>query len=265
MKSFLSGFFSAGYEKQESSTIDFMVNNAIALLNAARQNAGKTAVVLTSSTGSTNPPGAAADALKNEPDFWSDPEAQKSKGKFSPAAKTLMEIEALKFVGRNQRNEVVDQSAAERTKNVRVCIMNPSWILGPQLQPGDITGNGLPWFAKIAKGESMKEQGCNSIRLKMITKITMKIILKKLQQKSRFQLFIHISISNWTFVRFLSLLNGNLGPQRLHEHHPRARPGAPPHRLHGERVRVRAVLWGEPLLGVGGHLEGAAGKLFQNP
>ena len=47
-----------------------MVNNAIALLNAARQNAGKTTVVLTSSTGSTNPPGAAADALKNELDFW---------------------------------------------------------------------------------------------------------------------------------------------------------------------------------------------------
>ena len=122
-----------------------MVNNAIALLNAARRNAGKTAVVLTSSTGSTNPPGAAADALKNELDFWSDPEAQKSKGKFSPAAKTLMEIAALKFVGRNQKNEVVDESAAKGAENVRLCIMNPSWILGPQLQPGDISGNGLPW------------------------------------------------------------------------------------------------------------------------
>ena len=55
------------------------------------------------------------------------------------------------------------------------------------------------------------------------------------------------------------------GPQRLHEHHPRGGPGAPPRRLHGGRVRVRAVLWGEPLLGVGGHLEGAAGNLFQNP
>ena len=79
-----------------------MVNTAKAVLNAASKNAEKTAVVLTSSTGSTNPPDAAGDAIKNELEFWSDPEFQKSKGKFSPAAKTLMEIEALKFVGRNQ-------------------------------------------------------------------------------------------------------------------------------------------------------------------
>ena len=54
---------------------------------------------------------------------------------------------------------MVDQATAAKAENVRVCIMNPSWILGPQLQPGDITGNGLPWFAKITKGESMNEQG----------------------------------------------------------------------------------------------------------
>ena len=62
-----------------------------------------------------------------------------------------------------QKNEVVDQTAAAKAENVRVCIMNPSWILGPQLQPGDITGNGLPWFAKITKGESMNEQGSISV------------------------------------------------------------------------------------------------------
>ena len=151
-------FLCAGYEKQELSTIDFMVNAATAVLSAACKNADATCVVLTSSTGSTNPPGAAADALKNEAEFWSDPEDQKSRGKFSPAAKTLMEINAFKFVGRNQKNEVVDRSAAEKAKNVRLCIMNPSWILGPQLQPGGISGNGLPWFAKIVKGEAMSEQ-----------------------------------------------------------------------------------------------------------
>ena len=58
---------------------------------------------------------------------------------------------------------MVDQATAAKAENVRVCIMNPSWILGPQLQPGDITGNGLPWFAKITKGESMNEQGSSSI------------------------------------------------------------------------------------------------------
>ena len=58
---------------------------------------------------------------------------------------------------------MVDQATAAKAENVRVCIMNPSWILGPQLQPGDITGNGLPWFAKITKGESMNEQASGSI------------------------------------------------------------------------------------------------------
>ena len=33
--------------------------------------------------------------------------------------------------------------------------MNPSLILAPQLKPGIITGNGLPWFARIVKGEAM--------------------------------------------------------------------------------------------------------------
>ena len=70
------------------------------------------AVVVTSSTGSTNPPNASPDLLKNEIDSWSDPELQKEKGKFSPAAKTLMEMGALDFVGRNKKNEIVDQDKA---------------------------------------------------------------------------------------------------------------------------------------------------------
>ena len=36
--------------------------------------------------------------------------------------------------------------------------MNPSLILAPQLKPGEITGNGLPWFAKIIRGEAINEQ-----------------------------------------------------------------------------------------------------------
>ena len=36
--------------------------------------------------------------------------------------------------------------------------MNPSLILAPQLKPGDITGNGLPFFARIIRGEIMNEQ-----------------------------------------------------------------------------------------------------------
>jgi len=82
---------------------------------------------------------------------WSDPEFQKANGRFSPAAKTLMEINALKEVGRNQQNEVVDAAAAEGAP--RLCIMNPNLIMGPQLQPGPISGNSLPGCLAMLKGE----------------------------------------------------------------------------------------------------------------
>ena len=36
--------------------------------------------------------------------------------------------------------------------------MNPSLILAPQLKPGEITGNGLPWFARITTGDAMNQQ-----------------------------------------------------------------------------------------------------------
>ena len=72
-------FMCAGYEKQEPETIDFMVNAGLAVMSAASKNAAvaQTCVVLTSSTGSTNPPGAPSDAIKNETDFLSDPEVQR--------------------------------------------------------------------------------------------------------------------------------------------------------------------------------------------
>ena len=56
-----------------------MVNAGLAVMSAASKNTavGQTCVVLTSSTGSTNPPGAPSDAIKNETDFLSDPEVQR--------------------------------------------------------------------------------------------------------------------------------------------------------------------------------------------
>ena len=152
-------YMCAGYEKQEPETIDFMVNAGLAVMNAASKNAAvaQTCVVLTSSTGSTNPPGAPSDAIKNETDFLSDPEVQRSNKRFSPAAKTLMEIAAFDFVGRDRQNRVV-QPDKNRSDRIRLCIMNPSLILGPQLQPGPVSGNGLPWFSRIAKGETMNDQ-----------------------------------------------------------------------------------------------------------
>jgi len=78
-----------------------MVNAGLTALNAGIRNKVP-CVVLTSSGGSTNAPGASPDAIKNEIDSWSDPDLQKQNNRFSPCAKTMMEISALKQVGRNQ-------------------------------------------------------------------------------------------------------------------------------------------------------------------
>mmetsp|Transcript_26082 Transcript_26082/g.62836 ORF Transcript_26082/g.62836 Transcript_26082/m.62836 type:complete len:356 (+) Transcript_26082:369-1436(+) len=148
-------FFCAGFEHQDPSTIDFMVNNALATVKAAKRQKVP-CVVLTSSGGSTNPPGLANETPKKELEHWSDPEAQKANGRFSPAAKTLMEINALKAVGRDQQNTVVAPEAANGAP--RLCIVNPNLILGPQLQPGTVSGNSLPWVVRILKGETMNEK-----------------------------------------------------------------------------------------------------------
>merc|ERR1712196_389106 len=132
-----------------------MVNSALDVLKSARRN-HVGCVVLTSSGGSTNPPGHTNDIPKSEVEHWSDPQLQQENGRFSPAAKTLMELAALEEVGRNRRNEIVDAEAAKDAP--RLCIMNPNLILGPQLQPGAISGNSLPWMVKILKKERMGEE-----------------------------------------------------------------------------------------------------------
>lgn len=149
-----SVFFAAGFERQEPATIDFMVNNARGCLDAAvRQGVG--AVVLTSSGGSTNAPGLTNDVPKQEHVHWSDHEAQIAAGRFSPAAKTLMDLRSLEAVGRDRTNAVSDEARAKTAP--RLCILNPNLVLGPQLQPGPVRGNSLPWVARILRGESMSE------------------------------------------------------------------------------------------------------------
>ena len=65
--------------------------------------------------GSTNPKEGQPE-IKNEIDHWSDPDFQISKGKYSPAATTLMDKAALAF--------------GEEHPEVRIVIFNPSMILG---------------------------------------------------------------------------------------------------------------------------------------
>ena len=147
-------FFAAGFEKQEQATVDFYKGNVLATIRAAKASNVAT-VVVTSSGGSTNAPGLTDSIPKNEIEHWSDPDDQLAKGKFSPAAKTLMEIAALEACGRNKRNEVVDEVVAKSAP--RLVIMNPNLILGPPLDPGAIKGNSLPWIVKILKKERMNE------------------------------------------------------------------------------------------------------------
>lgn len=150
-----SVFFCAGFETQSPETIEFMRGSALNVIKAAeRQKVG--VVVLTSSGGSTNPPGHKNETPKNEVIHWSDPEVQQQSGRFSPAAKTLMEMASLAAVGRNQQNEVVDDELGKKAP--RLCIMNPNLILGPPLRPGGVSGNSLPWVARILRGEAMNEK-----------------------------------------------------------------------------------------------------------
>jgi len=148
-KPLVAVFLCVGHEKQEEATISFMVNSALATL---RQCGREVCVVLTSSTGSTNLPGADPSWAKTESEAWSDPLKQQEQGKYSPAAKTLMELQSLAEVGRDRNNAVVDREKADRAP--RLCIINPSLILAPALKPGG-TGQALPWFGRIVKGEAM--------------------------------------------------------------------------------------------------------------
>ena len=149
-------FFCAGFEEQSPSTIEFMVTNALAVIQAAKE-AEVSTVVLTSSGGSTNPRGLQDSTPKSETLHFSDPDDQIKRGRYSPAAKTLMEIKSLEAVGRNHKNEVVDEELAKASSTPRLVILNPNLILGPQLDPGPIKGNSLPWMAKILKKETMAE------------------------------------------------------------------------------------------------------------
>jgi len=149
-----AAFFCAGTERQEEATIPFMVNGALETIRAARRQ-GVKSVVITSSGGSTNPPGLVNETPKNEIEHWSDPAMQKSNGRWSPAAKTLMELGSLREVGRNKNNVIEDASLAQTSP--RLSIVNPNLILGPQLKPGALSGNSLPWVLSILKGERMHE------------------------------------------------------------------------------------------------------------
>jgi nucleoside-diphosphate-sugar epimerase len=151
-------FFCAGYEKQSQSTIDFMVTNAVAVIEAAKATDSVNVVVLTSSGGSTNDPKLKDNTPKSEIHHFSDPDEQIKNGRYSPAAKTLMEIKSFNAIGRNHKNEIINEDIASHKSTPRLIIINPNLILGPQLDPcQEIKGNSLPWMVQILKKKTMSK------------------------------------------------------------------------------------------------------------
>lgn len=134
-----------GTEKQEQATIEFMVGMAERITGIAA-DLGMDAAVFTSSTGSTNPPGDEPE-LKNESEHWSDPDVQIAAGKFSPAAKTLMD-------------QAVLRKMEESGGKLRTATINPSLIAGPCFQPGPV--NSLKMFAAILNGKRFEGGAPNS-------------------------------------------------------------------------------------------------------
>lgn len=130
---------SAGVETQVPETITLMVGAAEHTLNAALK-LGIDRAVFTSSTGSTNPP-EGEPPIKDELLHWSDPEQQIAVGKYSPAAKTLMEKKIFEYM--------------DIHPNLRVSIMNPSMIAGPAFQ--DQPPIGLTSVLAILKKERMAD------------------------------------------------------------------------------------------------------------
>ncbi len=126
-------------------TIDLMV--------AVGKNTSEVAIesgieraVYTSSTGSTNPP-EGEPKLKNEEIHWSDPVQQFDAEKFAAVGKTRMD-------------RIVLEKMQITEGDFRVCVINPSMIVGPAYQVEPVTS--LIRFADIINGKRFRDKIPNS-------------------------------------------------------------------------------------------------------
>ena len=131
----------AGSPVIEPQTIELMAAVAENVSEAAIE-AGIGRAVFTSSTGSTNPPEGESE-LKNEIDHWSDPDLQLQTGKFAAVGKTRLD------------RTILDKMAASGGA-FRVCVINPSMIVGPAFQPKPVVS--LTRFADIIRGERFADE-----------------------------------------------------------------------------------------------------------
>ena len=126
-------------------TIDLMIAVAENVSDMAI-DANITRAVFTSSTGSTNPM-EGEPLLKNENLHWSNPNYQLAEKKYAAVGKTLLD------------QKVLNKMANAREK-FRVCVINPSMIVGPAFQRDPVVS--LCRFAAIINGKRFSEKIPNS-------------------------------------------------------------------------------------------------------
>ena len=126
-------------------TIDLMIAVAENVSDMAI-DANITRAVFTSSTGSTNPM-EGEPPLKNENLHWSNPNYQLAEKKYAAVGKTLLD------------QKVLNKMANAREK-FRVCVINPSMIVGPAFQRDPVVS--LYRFAAIINGKRFSEKIPNS-------------------------------------------------------------------------------------------------------
>ena len=120
-----------GYEQIVRPTLDGCMN----ILHSAR-SAGLERAVICSSTSSTNP--VPPVASKNEVDHWSDEREQYRAGKYTSAAKTVMEKAAIAFAAEN---------------GIRLSILLPTLMLGPALLPDHAERGFLSTLMTMTRGK----------------------------------------------------------------------------------------------------------------
>ena len=126
------------------------VDGCLNILNAARRNNIKTAVVC-SSTSSTNP--VPSQPFKNEVEHWSDELEEYNSGKFTSAAKTVMEKEAIKYASAN---------------NIRLSIILPTGLFGEALLPKHLEHNPFKWLKSLIDGGAPRHESIPNNSTSMI-------------------------------------------------------------------------------------------------
>ena len=122
------------FDEGKSEIIKPTVDGCLNILNAAKRNDIQTAIIC-SSTSSTNP--VPPQPFKNEIDHWSDDLEQCNSRKFTSAAKTVMEKEAIKYARENE---------------IRLSILLPTGVFGEALLPKHLEHNPFKWLKSLIEG-----------------------------------------------------------------------------------------------------------------